>query len=139
MPDDGYNCDNSCFGLAAIDFQKTMEGGTPWRLALMPKRSARSIADAGGNSIVHEASVPVPLGDLQTRFIAGQIPDWSGHGDVQPTLTPLATRSPLPDFTEPTAYTGAGAGMKMVRDPRNINWLRANFRAAGRNPVTAPG
>jgi hypothetical protein len=33
---------------------------------------------------VHEASVSVPLGDLQTRFIAGQMPDWSGYEYLQP-------------------------------------------------------
>jgi hypothetical protein len=78
VSDDGYNYDNGYFGTAAIDFQKEMEGGTKWRLTLMPNRGAGSIADSSGNSIVHEASVSIPLGDLQTRLIAGQIPDWSG-------------------------------------------------------------
>ncbi len=140
VSDDGYNYDNSYFGLAAIDFQKEMEGGIKWRLTLMPNRGAGSIADAGGNSIVHEASVSVPLGDLQTRFIAGQIPDWSGYEYVQPTLTKLVTRGLLLDFTEPTAYTGAG--MELVRDKWNIKWLLANFNstkqaATERTPVLA--
>ena len=140
VSDDGYNYDNSYFGLAAIDFQKEMEGGIKWRLTLMPNRGAGSIADAGGNSIVHEASVSVPLGDLQTRFIAGQIPDWSGYEYVQPTLTKLVTRGLLLDFTEPTAYTGAG--MELVRDKWNIKWLLANFNstkqaAKERTPVLA--
>ena len=72
VSDDGYNYDNGYFGTAAIDFQKEMEGGTKWRLTLMPNRGAGSIADSAGGSIVHEASVSIPLGDLQTRFIAGQ-------------------------------------------------------------------
>ncbi|MES1161666.1 MAG: DUF3138 family protein, partial [Rhizobacter sp.] len=45
VSDDGYNYDNGYFGTAAIDFQKEMEGGTKWRLTLMPNRGAGSIAD----------------------------------------------------------------------------------------------
>ena len=67
VSDDGYNYDNSYFGTVNLDFQKEMEGGTKWRLTLMPNRGAGAIADSSGNSIVHEASVSIPLGDLQTR------------------------------------------------------------------------
>ena len=117
-----------------------MEGGVKWRLTLMPNRGAGAIADAGGNSIVHEASVSVPLADLQTRFIAGQIPDWSGYEYVQPTLTKLVTRGLLLDFTEPTAYTGAG--MEIVRGKWGVKGLLANFNstkqpAKARSPVLA--
>ena len=35
---DGYNYDNSYFGGATIDFTKEMEGGTRWRLTLVPNR-----------------------------------------------------------------------------------------------------
>jgi hypothetical protein len=85
-----------------------MDGGTKWRLTLMPNRGAGSIADTSASSIVHEASVSIPLGDLQTRMIAGQVPDWSGYEYTQPTTTKLVTRGMLLDFTEPTAYTAAG-------------------------------
>ena len=61
-----------------------------------------------GYSIVQEASVSVPLTDLQTRFIAGQIPDWSGYEYLQPTLNKLITHNLLFDFTLPTGYIGAG-------------------------------
>jgi Protein of unknown function (DUF3138) len=104
--DDGYNYDNSYFGMAMLDFQKEMEGGTKWRLTLAPQRGAGAVVD--GKSIVHEASVSVPLGDLQTRFIAGQIPDWSGYEYLPPTQNKLITHNLLFDFTLPTAYTGAG-------------------------------
>ena len=53
--------------------------------------------------IVQEASVSVPLTDLQTRFIAGQIPDWSGYEYLQPTLNKLITHNLLFDFTLPKA------------------------------------
>ena len=61
-----------------------------------------------GQSIVHEATVSIPLTDLQTRFIAGQIPDWSGYEYLPPTLNKLITHNLLFDFTLPTAYTGVG-------------------------------
>jgi hypothetical protein len=32
-----------------------------------------------GGSIVHEATVSIPLSDLQTRLWLGQIPDWTGY------------------------------------------------------------
>ena len=138
--DDGYNYDNGYFGTANIDFQKEMEGGTKWRLTLMPNRGAGSIADTGGSNIVHEASVSIPLGDLQTRLIAGQIPDWSGHEYVQPTTTKLVTRGLLLDFTEPTAYTGAG--VDVTRGKWEVKALLANYNStkqpAGRkSPVIA--
>ena len=140
VSDDGYNYDNSYFGTANIDFQKEMEGGTKWRLTLMPNRGAGSIADSTGNSIVHEASVSMPLGDLQTRLIAGQIPDWSGYEYVQATTTKLVTRGLLLDFTEPTAYTAAG--MEIIRGKWDVKAVLGNFNrtkqvANRRSPVFA--
>jgi hypothetical protein len=102
----GYNYYNGYLGMAMIDFQKEMEGGTKWRLTLAPQRGVGAVID--GTSIVHEASVSVPLTDLQTRFIAGQVPDWSGYEYLQPTQNKLITHNMLFDFTEPTGYIGAG-------------------------------
>jgi hypothetical protein len=102
----GYNYWNSYIGMALIDFQKEMQDGTKWRLTLAPQRGVGSTID--GYSIVHEASVSVPLTDLQTRFIAGQVPDWSGYEYLQPTLNKLITHNLLFDFTLPTGYIGAG-------------------------------
>jgi hypothetical protein len=104
--DDFYNYDNSYFGSAVIDFVKETDSGTRWRLTLAPNRGVGTVFD--GNSPVHEASVSIPITDLQTRFIAGQIPDWSGYEYLQPTLNKLITHNLLFDFTLPTAYTGAG-------------------------------
>jgi hypothetical protein len=125
VSDDGYNYDNGYFGTAAIDFLKEMEGGTRWHLTLMPNRGAGSIADAGGHSIVHEASVSIPMSDLQTRFIAGQLPDWSGYEYTQPTTTKLVTRGLLLDFTEPTLYTGAG--VDITRGKWEVKAMLANY------------
>jgi hypothetical protein len=102
----GYNYWNSYVGMALIGFQKEMQDGTRWKLTLAPQRGVGSVID--GYSIVQEASVSVPLTDLQTRFIAGQIPDWSGYEYLEPTLNKLITHNLLFDFTLPTGYIGAG-------------------------------
>ena len=102
----GNNYYNSYVGMAILDIQKEMEGGTKWRLTLAPQRGVGSVID--GSSIVQEASVSVPLTDLQTRFIAGQIPDWSGYEYLPPSQNKLITHNLLFDFTLPTGYIGAG-------------------------------
>ncbi|MBC7665047.1 MAG: DUF3138 family protein [Caulobacter sp.] len=129
---DGYNYDNSYFGTVQLDFQKELEGGTKWRLTLMPQRGAGSVADPSSHSIVHEASFSIPLGDLQTRLIAGQIPDWSGYEYIQPTTTKLVTRGLLLDFTEPTTYTGAG--MEIIRGKYDVKAVIANFNSSLNRP-----
>jgi Protein of unknown function (DUF3138) len=135
---DGYNYDNSYFGSASLDLQKEMDGGTKWRLTLMPNRGAGASFD--GNSIVHEASVSVPLGDLQTRLIAGQIPDWSGYEYLPSTQNKLITHNLLFDFTLPVAYTGAGLELssgKWISKVILAN-LNASKRQAGeKTPVIA--
>jgi len=102
----GYNYWNSYIGMAILGFQKEMQDGTRWKLTLAPQRGVGSVID--GYSIVQEASVSVPLTDLQTRFIAGQIPDWSGYEYLEPTLNKLITHNLLYDFTLPSGYIGAG-------------------------------
>ncbi len=124
--DDGYNYDNSYFGMAMIDFQKEMDGGTKWRLTLAPNRGVGAVFD--GQSVVHEASVSIPLGDLQTRLIAGQIPDWSGYEYLPPTQNKLITHNLLFDFTLPTAYTGAG--MEIASGKWLMKGVVANLNAS---------
>lgn len=126
--DDGYNYDNSYFGAASIDFQKEMDGGTRWRLTLVPNRGTDSVIGNGG--VVHEASVSVPLGSLQTRFIAGHLPDWSGYEYLQPTLNKLITHNLLFDFTLPTSYTGAG--MEYTRGKWLVKWMLNNMNSSKR-------
>ena len=100
-----YNYDNSYFGGAYIDFQKKTAGGVNWHLTLAPDRGAGSLMN--GNSIVHEASVSLPLNN-DTKLIAGQIPDWEGYEYTWDNQTKPITHNLLFDFTELTAYTGAG-------------------------------
>ncbi len=128
VENDGYNYDNSYFGAASLDLQKEMDGGTKWRLTLVPNRGTGSVFDA--NSIVHEASVSIPLGDLQTRLIAGQIPDWSGNEYLPATQNKLITHNLLFDFTLPTAYTGAG--MEITSGKWIVKGMLANLNSSKR-------
>lgn len=124
VAENGYSYDDGYFGTLALDFQKELEGGTKVHVTLMPNRGAGSVAGANW-ALVHEATVSVPLGDLQTRLIAGQIPDWSGYEYTQPTTTKLVTRGLLLDYTEPTAYTGAG--IELIRGKWDLKGVVANF------------
>jgi len=107
---DGYAYDTSFMGSASLDLLKETDGGTIWRLTLAPNRGVGAGID--GASIVQEATVSIPLGSLQTRLIAGQIPDWSGYEYQQPTLNPFTTHNLLYDFTLPFGYTGIGLDIK---------------------------
>ncbi|MGC4061982.1 MAG: DUF3138 family protein [Aquabacterium sp.] len=130
VADGGYTYDDSYMGTAAIDFVKETDGGSRWRLTLSPQRGTQAVSE-GSASILHEASVSIPLTDLQTRFIAGHIPDWSGYEYLQPTLNKLITHNLLFDMTLPTAYTGAG--MEITRDKWIVKGLLANMNASKRN------
>ena len=126
---DGYNYDNSYFGAAVIDFQKETESGTRWRLTLAPNRGVGAVFD--GTSPIHEASVSIPLGSLQRRLIAGQIPDWSGYEYLPATQNKLITHNLLFDFTLPTAYTGVG--MEITEGKWIVKSMLANMNASRRS------
>ena len=126
VANDGYNYDNSYFGTAAIDFLKETDSGTRYHLTLSPNRGTDAVIGNGG--IVQEASVSVPLTDLQTRFIAGHLPDWSGYEYLPPTQNKLITHNLLFDFTLPTSYTGAG--LELTREKWIIKGMLANMNAS---------
>lgn len=123
---DGYNYDNSYFGGAQVDFQKETDSGAKWRLTLMPNRGTDAVMANG--SIVHEASVSIPLSNLQTRLIAGHIPDWSGYEYLPATQNKLITHNLLFDFTLPTTYTGAG--LELTRGKWILKGVLANMNAS---------
>lgn len=100
-----YGYDNSYFGSIALDIQKETESGTKYRLTLIPKRGIGDFLGFG--SIVHEATVNIPLGG-DVKLFAGMIPDWQGYEYVAPTQNKLITHNLLFDFTLPFGYTGAG-------------------------------
>jgi len=125
-----YSYDNSYFGMAVLDFAKETESGTLWKLTLAPERGTGSLINGG--SIIHEASVSIPLTDLQTRLWIGQIPDWTGYEITLPAGNKLITHNLLFDFMAPTAYTGA------VMDLKSGKWWTriglANFNTARETP-----
>ena len=120
---DSFTYYNSYFGMAMLDFQKETEGGQKWRLTLAPHKSASSGSNT--SSIVHEASVSVPLDGPANKLIAGQIPDWSGYEYIWSNLQPLISHNLLFDFTIPSYYTGAG--MEFVRGKWDTKILFANI------------
>jgi opacity protein-like surface antigen len=101
-----YGYDNSYFGSVALDIQKETDGGTKFRLTLIPARSTGDFT--GAASIVHEASVSIPVEAIGGKVFAGQLPDWSGYEYLPPTQNKLITHNLLFDFTLPFVYTGVG-------------------------------
>ena len=115
-----YTYDNSYFGMAVLDFTKETESNTIWKLTLAPERGTGSLINGG--SIVHEATVSIPLSDLQTRLWLGQLPDWTGYELTLPAGNKLITHNLLFDLMAPTAYTGAGMDVK-----RGKWWVKAGL------------
>ena len=107
VPNDSepYGYDNSYFGTIALDVLKETEGGTVYHLTLIPKRGIGDFMSP--SSIVHEATVSIPMGG-DVKLFAGLIPDWQGYEYVAPTLNKLISHNLLFDFTLPYGYTGAG-------------------------------
>jgi hypothetical protein len=130
VADGGYSFDNSYIGMALVDLIKETDSGSRWRLTLAPQRSTQAVSE-GSASMLHEASVSVPLTDLQTRFIAGHIPDWSGYEYLPATQTKTITHNLLFDLTLPTAYTGAG--LELTRDKWIVKGVLANMNASKRS------
>lgn len=125
-----YTYDNSYFGMAVLDFEKETDSGTRFKLTLAPERGTGALVNGG--SIVHEASVSIPLSDLATRLWLGQIPDWTGYELTLPAGNKLITHNLLFDFMAPTAYTGA-----VLDVTRGKWWARAglaNFNTARETP-----
>lgn len=134
--DSSYAFDNSFFGMALLQFDKEMQDGTRWRLQLVPHKSASSTFNLG--SIVHEATVSVPLGGDETRLVAGQFADFTGYEYFLSHQTKLVTHNLLFDFTQASYY--AGAGLDLVRGDWTTKVLVANMNKSShhdreRNPV----
>jgi len=122
---EGYGYDNSYFGTVSLDIQKETEGGTKFHVNLIPKRGT---GDFNDNSIVNEASVWIPLGSLNTKLFAGQVPDWSGYEYQSPVQNLLITHNLLFDFTLPYFYTGAG--IELVNPRLDLKLMLANFNSS---------
>lgn len=125
---DRYAYDNSYFGMAVLDLQKETESSQKWRLTLAPHKSASSGYNIG--SIVHEASVSVPVAGPSTRLIAGQFPDWTGYEYFFSNQQPLISHNLLFDFTIPSFYSGAG--MELTRGKWVSKFIAGNINQARR-------
>ncbi len=119
---EGYGYDNSYLGTVSLDIVKETDSGAKFHLNLIPKRSTGDFNDA---SIVNEASVWIPLGALDTKLFAGQVPDWSGYEYQAPTMYKNVTHNLLFDFTLPYYYTGAG--IELLRGKWDLKFMLANF------------
>lgn len=120
---EGFAFDNSYFGMAVLDVQKVTETDQRWRLTLSPHKASGS----GGNlgSIVHEASVSIPLAGPGVRMIAGQLPDWSGYEYSFSNLQPLISHNLLFDFTTPSVYSGVG--MELISGKWGTKFIVGNI------------
>jgi hypothetical protein len=131
-----YTYDNSYFGMATLDLQKELDNGIKWRLTLAPHKSAGGNYNVG--SIIHEASVSIPLTDSNTRFWAGQLPDWSGYEYFLPQQNKFITHNMLFDFVAPTFYTGIGTDItrgKWIFKTALANFNSARYGSSQRSPV----
>ncbi|NRR29182.1 DUF3138 family protein [Oxalobacteraceae bacterium] len=108
---ESFGYDNTFFGSGMLNFEKELEGGTKFKLTMMPSKGAGSGYNFG--SLVHEATVVLPVGDLSTRVIAGQWADWTGYEYIPSNANKLITHNLLFDFSAANFYTGAG--MEFIR------------------------
>lgn len=127
-PDSGesFTYDNTFFGSAMLNLEKELEGGTKFKLTLMPSKSASSGYNFG--NLVHEASVSVPLDGLSTRLIAGQLPDWTGYEYIPSNMNKLITHNLLFDFSAANFYTGAG--VELIRGQWDTKIMVGNLNKA---------
>ena len=128
---DAYAYDNSYFGTVMLDFQKETESGQKWRFTMAPHKSANSVYNYG--SIVHEASVSIPVDGPNTRLIAGQLPDWSGYEYIWSNQQPLISHNLLFDFTIPSYYSGAG--MEFINGKWDTKVLIGNINKSLKDPT----
>jgi hypothetical protein len=120
-----YTYYNSYFGQSRLQFDKELEGGTKFKLTLVANKSTNT------GSILQEASMSVPLnGDTNSRFIAGQFPDWSGYEYYFSDQQKLISHNLLFDFAIPSFYTGAG--VDITRGNLEMKGMIANMNTSNR-------
>ena len=138
-----FSYDDSMFGVAYLDLQKDIEGGSKFHLTLMPTKSVGGSYNSNG-SIIQEATASIPLAGSDNRLIVGQIPDVSGYEAWYPTYvgensistnllyptypTYFVTHNLLFDFTGASFYTGVG--LDLTRGPWETKLIVANMNAS---------
>lgn len=132
-----FGYDNTFFGSGMLNVEKELEGGTKFKMTLMPSKSAGAGYNFG--NLVHEASVSIPLGDLSTRLIAGQIPDWAGYEYIPSTQNKLITHNLLFDFSAANFYTGAGVELQRGKWLSKVMLGNLNLARVNEAKQQAPG
>ena len=112
------------YGMVQITKESQDGEGVDWTLRLLP----------GATSIVHEASISVPLTKTQ-RLIGGFMPDFQGYEYSFPhadsTLgNQLITHNALFDYAGATAYTGAGMSYTLNGGKAAFKWIVGNADSA---------
>ncbi|WP_317203263.1 DUF3138 family protein [Janthinobacterium sp.] len=120
---EAFGYDNTFFGSGMLNLEKELEGGTKFKMTLMPSKGAGAGYNFG--NLVHEATVSVPLGDLSTRLLVGQFPDWTGYEFIPSTQNKLITHNLLFDFSAANFYTGAG--VEFIRGKWDTKILLGNL------------
>jgi hypothetical protein len=104
---------NGGFGAAMLEINKELEVGVGWVLRLIPL--------SGAGSIVHEATVSIPIGESGAKVNAGLTPDYSGYEYSMGHQNPLITNNLLYTHTAATNY--AGAGMSYALGNWTAKWM----------------
>lgn len=122
----GYAMTNDYGGYGMVQITKESQDGegVDWTLRLLP----------GATSIVHEASISVPLTKTQ-RMIAGLLPDFQGYEYSFPhanaTLgNQMISHNALFDLAGATAYTGAGMSYTLNGGKAAFKWMIGNADSA---------
>lgn len=91
---------NGGYGAAMFEISKEPDAGVGWTLRLIPLSAT--------GSIVHEATVSVPIGDHGAKLNAGLTPDYSGYEYSMGNLNPLVSNNLLYANTAASNYAGVG-------------------------------
>jgi len=117
-------------GMTMVQITKESQDGqgVDWTLRLLP----------GGDYLVHEASVSIPLGK-ENRIIGGLIPDFQGYEMPFPNANStlgnqLITHNALYDLAGASFYTGLGMSHTFDSGKYAFKWLVGNVDKAYDQP-----
>ena len=91
---------NGGYGAAMLEFSKEPDEGMGWTLRLIPLTST--------DSIIHEASIAIPVGEGGSKINAGLTPDYSGYEYSMGHQNPLISNNLLYANTAASNYMGVG-------------------------------
>ncbi len=91
---------NGGYGAAMLEFSKVPDEGIAWILRLIPLTST--------DSIIHEASISIPVSTGDSKINAGLTPDYSGYEYSMGHKTPLISNNLLHANTAASNYMGVG-------------------------------